>query len=113
MKLTDKQKQKLLKLVEEKHMYRKDFLYIEDVSDEEAEWNIHQAIRSKMNGCTIYESAKEFNNFQEIISACKEHTDKAWEYAYTKDKELEKWLGSFEKDEEDGTLFEYKPKGDE
>ena len=49
------------------------------------------------------------NNYKEFIKACKEYHEKAWEYAYTRDKKLKKWLDSFKADK-DGTIIEYKRK---
>ena len=102
MKLTDNQRQILLKFVQEKHLTEKDFLHIENVSDEEGRWIISQAIMNYKKGVKVVGSVKQFNDFKEFISACSDYNDKAWEYAMClkKDKELGKWLDSFEKDED-------------
>ena len=81
MKLTDNQRQILLKFVQEKHLTEKDFLHIENVSDEEGRWIISQAIMNYKKGVKVVGSVKQFNDFKEFISACSDYNDKAWEYA--------------------------------
>ena len=75
----------------------------------------------------IKQKHKIFDNYYKFIKASKEYHEKLWEYQYTRDEDIIKWLDSVEiteckpldvaeiggKYRDYSVVFEYKPKGDE
>ena len=141
MKLTDKQRQAIINMANAGYVHNDYIDKVDTLTKEEASGIIGDGIKrvqsrtkvdnsSPLKPTKVEQKQKIFDNYDEFIKACREYHDKLWEYQYTRDKNIEKFLDSIDVTEsldtlhltslelsdigakyrDYGVIFEYKPK---